>query len=244
MKKMKFTLIELLVVIAIIAILAALLLPALTKARNKAKAVQCLNNLKQVGVAFQLYGDDHNGMWMLYYYNGTTTGRSWASFLLGREDTKDWTVPSNKYISSYGSLLCPSENPFSMTVKSYINSWVYGTSNLENDKYKAPYKTNNFRVKSDTSTVLLTGKIPKPSEWLVIADSLTGADGMRQTWCIFGYITPWDQYSGLLHLRHSEKGNALFSDGHAAAHRVGDDAFRIQGMRFYYNGAKSIIQVN
>nr|MCR4575686.1 prepilin-type N-terminal cleavage/methylation domain-containing protein [Lentisphaeria bacterium] len=86
-KKMQFTLIELLVVIAIIAILAAMLLPALAKAREKARQIACTSCLKQIGTAARMYADD-NDDYLMYTSNANlytdlkaAVGEGqWASF--------------------------------------------------------------------------------------------------------------------------------------------------------------------
>ena len=127
-----FTLIELLVVIAIIAILAAMLLPALAQAREKARQASCINNLKHFGMAVQMYANDCND-WLMPSNQGAKTN----TWLL---EIKPYIKSTGAYKKSDKYFTCPSDStPYTQNgdVSFMPTSYCYNISAGDGERIKA-----------------------------------------------------------------------------------------------------------
>ena len=139
-RQYSFTLIELLVVVAIIAILASMLLPALNKARNRAKGIKCVSQLKQTGVSIACYGDDYAQMFFSPASKNSTTPNLWSSVLL-----------VNKYMKTNKIFMCPSS-----LETEYNQYYTYG-ARYRSISSGAPYCCINFKEFKEPSKCFLAG---------------------------------------------------------------------------------------
>lgn len=198
-RKKKFTLIELLVVISIIAILAGMLLPALNKAREKAKSTSCIGNLKQLGTAMVLYADDFAGKLPIYYEASAPAGKQcWSEKLI-----------DGKYLTKSNSFVCPSVFPFKVTDN---RGQSYGMTYMT--AYDKPFDLFRARV-----PVLKSGSdyyMVKPGEAIFLADTVrkTASGPLEQFYYFKNSQATLGDVGMLAAVHDPYRVNSMFVDGH------------------------------
>jgi len=205
-----FTLIELLVVVAIIAIVASLLLPTLTASKAAAKRVQCVDNLRQLGLAAQMYWDD-NGDFTFRYLSGATNGGRlyWFGWLKpGAEGDREFDASQGAlypYLQGRGVEICPSLDYGSSLYKYKARGAAYGYGyNL----YLGQTSINLSRVTRPGDTVLL-------ADAAQVNDFQAPASPDHPMLEEFYYVDA-NESTGYPngHFRHQRQANAVFCDGH------------------------------
>jgi prepilin-type processing-associated H-X9-DG protein len=182
----------LLVVIAIIAVLAGLLLPALARARQSARSIQCLGQMRQLGLAVNFYADENGDEFprsqhSAFTHRQLTWGRALAPQL--GSDTATWT---NLLRAVYR---CPTDRR--------TNGWSYGLN-----VYFELGPDDDYVGKPQTWRRL--GTVPRPSATVLFAENASGADHIMPNF----WIAPPDAVD-VASRRHGRGANYTFVDGHA-----------------------------
>ena len=240
-----FTLLELLVVVAVIAIIAALLLPALSKARGRALAISCLNNSRQLAVAWTLYADEHESR-LPYNLGGTgvrriaslRTNLNWVNNILTWGPESDNTNTATLTEASLGAYVsrslavyrCPSDHVLSEDQRSY--GWSgrvrsYSMNAMVGDAGELSEPGFNVNNPAYVQFFKLT-TIPHPAQIFVFLDE--HPDSIND-----GYFLNKDTYYQWIDLPasyHNGAASLAFADGHSELHRWQSQSTKVPAQAF------------
>lgn len=231
MKKQKFTLIELLVVIAIIAILAGILMPALSSARERAKATSCVNNQKEIGMGMLQYANNAKDVIWLWHPKDTVLNEGIPLFGL---ISVNWFVEYNKssaakkalgpkvcgnYVQNYNMFFCPASRfPNWAEARKYSSAKnrTYATFKNGADHPLNPTDTDASiaapaGITEDWGpTGIQLSRVRRPSDMICVAEvntTLSSINAPGPTW------TYYAGGNGIVP-NHNGKSAALWADGH------------------------------